>query len=156
MTLEGASVNSVDASGRVALREHVVDDLDGSVILTQGFDQNLLMFSPEQWEEFKKRFTSKDDVMDPDVDDLRRLFIAPATEVELDDRGRIKIPETLRDWAGLKPGQSRAMVLNIDTRWEVWEQERYNQYMSSRRSDLKEFARMRFSRRQREAEDREQ
>ncbi len=156
MTLEGASVNSVDASGRVALREHVVDDLDGSVILTQGFDQNLLMFSPEQWEEFKKRFTSKDDVMDPDVDDLRRLFIAPATEVELDDRGRIKIPETLRDWAGLKPGQSRAMVLNIDTRWEVWEQERYNQYMSSRRSDLKEFARMRFSRRHREAEDREQ
>ena len=146
MTLEGAAVNAVDASGRIALREHLVDALDGTVIVTQGFDQNLLMFSPAQWEEFKKQFTAGDDGMNPDMDDLRRLFIAPATTIDLDDRGRIKIPEALREWAGLKPGQSRAMVMNIDTRWEIWEQAHYNDYLASRRADLKGFARRKFGR----------
>jgi MraZ protein len=143
MDLHGATVNPVDASGRITLREHQVDQLDGSVILTQGFDENLLMFSPAQWPEFVANLRGGDP-MDPDLDDLRRLFLGAAIEVELDDRARIKIPEALREWAGLKPGQSRAMVLNIGTRWEIWNQDRYMTYMSDRRAELKELARRRF------------
>lgn len=143
MDLHGATVNPVDASGRITLRDHQLGELDGSVVLTQGFDENLYMFSPEQWPDFVGRLTGGDP-MDPDMDDLRRLFVGAAVEVELDDRGRMKIPEALREWAGLKPGQSRAMVLNIGTRWEVWEQNRYMNYMSERRADLKQFARRKF------------
>ncbi|MGI5817507.1 MAG: division/cell wall cluster transcriptional repressor MraZ [Armatimonadota bacterium] len=118
-------------------------ELDGHVILTQGFDENIYMFSPEQWPHFAEKLTGGDP-MDPDMDDLRRLFVGAAIEVELDDRGRMKIPEALREWAGLKPGQSKALVLNIGTRWEVWEQRSYMDYMSMRRADLKAFARRRF------------
>ncbi len=145
MHLEGASINSVDASGRIALRDHVIDELNGSVVITLGFDENLLMFAPEQWTEFVMQLEGDDDEMDPDTDDLRRLFLAPATTVELDDRGRVKLPEPLRDWAGLKPGKSRAMVLSIGTRWEIWDQRTYKEYMLSRRGALKDIARRKFS-----------
>ena len=155
MKLEGAAVNSVDASGRITLRESLVDSLDGSVILTQGFDANLLMFSPEQWLVYKKPFTAEEQagaMMDPDMEDLYRLLISPAAEVELDDRGRMKIPEALREWAGLTPGASRVVVLGLDTRWEIWSQEQYKSYMSSRRSELKDFVRGKAGRGSQEAE----
>jgi len=91
MDLHGATVNPVDASGRITLREHQIDELDGSVILTQGFDNNILMLSPEQWPYFVAHLDDGNP-MDPDMDDLRRLFIGGAVEVELDSRGRLKIP----------------------------------------------------------------
>lgn len=143
MDLQGATVNPVDASGRITLRDHQVDQLDGRVVLTQGFDENLYMFSPEQWPHFIEKLDGGNP-MDPDMDDLRRLFVGGAVDVDMDDRGRMKIPEALREWAGLKPGQSKAMVLNIGTRWEVWEQNRYMNYMAERRAALKEFARRKF------------
>ncbi|NLO05679.1 MAG: hypothetical protein GX131_07580 [candidate division WS1 bacterium] len=143
MDMQGATVNPVDASSRITLRDHQVDELDGKVILTQGFDENLYMFSPEQWPQFAEKLGGGEQ-MDPDMDDLRRLFLGAAIEVDLDDRGRMKIPEALRDWAGLTPGQSRAMILNIGTRWEIWEQSRYMAYMADRRAALKEFARRKF------------
>jgi MraZ protein len=143
MDLQGATVNPVDASGRITLREHQVDQLDGRVILTMGMDENVYMFSPEQWPGFVSRLTDGDP-MDPEMDDLLRLFVGGAVEVELDDRSRMKIPEQLREWAGLKPGQSRSVVMNLGNRWEVWEDSRYRDYMASRRADIKEFARRKF------------
>lgn len=143
MNLHGATVNPVDASGRITLREHQVDQLDGRVVLTQGFDNNIYMLTPEQWPHFIENL-SGGNPMDPDMDDLRRLFIGAAVEVELDDRGRMKVPEALRNLSNLKPGQSRAIVLNIGTRWEIWEENSYQSYMAERRAALKEFARNRF------------
>jgi MraZ protein len=143
MDLQGATVNPVDASGRITLREHQVDQLDGRAIISQGLDENIYLFSPEQWQNFVKPLT-EDDSMDPDMDDLRRLFVGGAVDVELDDRSRLKIPEQLREWAGLKPGQSRAIVMNLGNRWEIWLDSAYRQYMASRREDLKQFARRKF------------
>ncbi len=143
MRLEGASVNPVEASGRITLREHQLDELEESVVLTQGFDGNILMMSPEQWGPFRDRLL-EGPLMDPEVDDLRRLFLGAATEVMLDDRGRVKIPEPLRQWAGLAPGRSRARVLNIGTRFEVWEERRYNAYMTRQRPAMKRAAKERF------------
>lgn len=145
MELQGASVNAVDASGRIGLREHQAEALPRSVILTQGFDGNLLLLTGQQWTVFQGRLVSEDP-MDPDADDLRRLFIAPATDVKIDDRGRMKIPEHLREWAGITPGESRVMVLDIGTRYEIWEEGRYREYMSERAEDLKRIARARFGR----------
>lgn len=143
MDLQGATVNSVDASGRITLREHQMDALPRKLVLTQGFDGNLLMLTPQQWTTFQGRLVSEAE-MDPDADDLRRLFIAPATEVTSDDRGRLKIPEHLREWAGLSSGESRAMVLDIGVRYEIWEEGRYREYMAGRAADLKRVARERF------------
>lgn len=143
MELHGSTVNPVDASGRITLREHQLDQLDGTVILTQGFDENIFMFTSEQWEEFRKGLGGSNP-MDPDMDDLRRLFIGGQAQVDLDDRGRMKIPEGLREWANLKPGESRAIVMDLGTRWEIWEAARFKNYMSERKAALKEFARRKF------------
>ncbi len=145
MELQGASVNAVDASGRIALREQQIDALPKSVVLTQGFDNNILVLTEQQWAAFEGRLVNEDP-MDPDADDLRRLFIGPKIGVKIDERGRLKIPEYLREWAGIQPGENRVMVLDIGTRYEIWEEGRYRDYMSGRAEDLKRIARERFGR----------
>ncbi len=140
---QGATVNKVDASGRIALREHQLNELEDSVVLTLGFSGNLVMFTPEQWPELVKQFDS-DSPLDPDANELRRGFIGAAVRVELDDRGRLKIPEALRAAAGLSPGKSRATILNLETNWEIWEQNTYINYMAENRGRLKDLARERF------------
>lgn len=145
MELLGASVNAVDASGRIALREHHVDALPRKVVLTQGYDRNILVLTIQQWNQLQGRLVNEDP-LDPDADDLRRLFIAPATEVTIDERGRLKIPEHLRDWAGIEAGDARVMVLDIGTRYEIWEQSRYHEYMAERAPDIKRMVRERLAR----------
>jgi MraZ protein len=144
MELQGTTVNAVDVSGRIALREHQIDALPKSVVLTQGFDGNILVLTGQQWAAYQGRLIGGD-MMDPDADDLRRLFIAPATEMKIDERGRLKIPEHLREWAGIQPGECRVMVLDIGTRYEIWEEGRYHAYMSGRAEELKRIAREHFS-----------
>lgn len=140
---QGASVNKVDASGRIALRDYQLDELEDSVVLTQRFNGQIVMMSPEQWPDMVKQFDAESQ-LDPDMNDLRRVFIGAAIEVELDDRGRLKIPEALRGAAGLKPGQSRATILSLGTTWEIWEEKQYIEYMEEQREHLKALARQRF------------
>ncbi len=143
MDRHGASVSQVDASGRITLREHHLEQIDGPLTLTQGFNQNILAFTAAQWTEFSKQLESDDDGLDPDLDDLRLLFLGNAIDVEIDDRGRLKIPEHLRETARLKPGTSRARVLYIGSRFEIWDEAHYQEYMAGRALELKEAARQR-------------
>jgi DNA-binding transcriptional regulator/RsmH inhibitor MraZ len=91
MDMQGATVNPVDASSRITLRDHQVDELDGKVILTQGFDENLYMFSPEQWPQFAEKLGGASR-WTRTWTTCAGSFVGAAIEVELDDRGRMKIP----------------------------------------------------------------
>ncbi|MGD9495906.1 MAG: division/cell wall cluster transcriptional repressor MraZ [Armatimonadota bacterium] len=148
MSGQGASLSQVDASGRISLRDYQLDELEDTVILAQGFDRSILMFTEAQWNKFSQALVpEEEEEIDPDLDDLRRLFLGNKAEVDIDDRGRLKIPEGLREWARLMPGSSRVMVLNIGTRFEIWEVGHYQEYMAARAPELKLIARERTRRR---------
>ncbi len=138
MEFTGANISQVDASGRITLRENHLDQIEGKLILTQGFDNQVLAFTEAQWNEFLKLLVPRGDGFDPDGDDLRLLFVGNATEVEIDDRGRLKIPEHLRETAGLQPGTSRARVLWVGTRFEIWDERAYAKFAQRRAAELKQ------------------
>ncbi len=137
---QGVTVHPVDANGRITLKEHQDDALPREVFLTQDLDSCILLMEPGQWKAFSDALEDLPP-LDPDVADLKRLMLAPVVKVRIDKQRRLKLPEALRDWAGLKPGESRTLVLDVGTRLEIWEEERYRSYMGSRAKDLKEVAR---------------
>jgi len=150
---QGATVNPVDASGRITLKEHQDERLPRLVYLTQGLDGCILVLQERERDEIASTLTSLP-LLDPDADDLRRMFLAPCTEVRIDGQRRLKIPEPLRDWAELEPGNSRALLLDLGTRFEIWEEERYRSYMAARAKELKQVTRRLWGRGQsEEAED---
>ena len=55
-----------------------------------------------------------------------RHLIAPAQEVEFDKAGRISIPQSLRDFAGLSRD---CVILGINKYIELWDSKKYQAYL---------------------------
>ncbi len=138
--LQGATVHPVDAHGRMTFKEHQHNVLPRQLYLTQGLDRCIQVLTSHEWEKLAGRLANLPD-FDPDADDLKRVFRSSCAEVIRDDQRRIKLPPALRAWAGLEEANSRALMLDLGTRFEIWEEERYHRYIAERSKDLKEVAR---------------
>ncbi len=66
-----------------------------------------------------------------------RQLIAPAQEVEFDKNGRLSIPQTLREYAGLTKD---CTVLGIAKYVEIWNSDAYKEYLAASEEAFKEAA----------------
>ena len=66
-----------------------------------------------------------------------RSPMAPAQEVELDKAGRLSIPQSLREYAGLSKD---CIILGINRYMELWDSESYKSYLEENEQDLKDAA----------------
>ncbi len=65
---------------------------------------------------------------------LRRL-IAPAQEVEFDKTGRISVPQSLREYAGLSRD---CVILGINKYIELWDSAEYRSYLDETETSFRE------------------
>ena len=66
-----------------------------------------------------------------------RRFIAPAQEVEFDKNGRLSIPQSLREYAGLSKD---CTVLGVDKYIEIWDAVSYKEYLSASEESFRDAA----------------
>jgi len=139
----GATIHSVDASGRLTLKEEHGRRLPEAIYLAQGLDGCVLLMLEQQLDDVKA-VLNQYGILDPDVDDMRRMLLGTCCESKIDGQRRLKLPEALRDWAGIVPGESRALVMDVGTRYEIWEENKYHAYMDSKARELRNVARQLF------------
>ncbi len=60
------------------------------------------------------------------VRDYSRVFFASASDEEPDKQGRITIPLSLREYAGL---QRECVVIGANTRLEIWDAQAWSSYL---------------------------
>jgi MraZ protein len=65
---------------------------------------------------------------------VRYRFIAPAQEIEIDKAGRLAVPQSLRDFAGLTKD---CVILEIGDRIDIWSADRYDAYWDANEEKLK-------------------
>ena len=70
---------------------------------------------------------------------MQRRIIAPAQECEIDKSGRITIPPTLREYAGLG-SKKEAIILGVQKYMELWDVDSYNSYLLDSEDDFLEAA----------------
>lgn len=119
----GQYTHSLDSKGRLIVPARFRDEIDGSVYLTQGFDQNLRMLPEMTFETIYQRVTSMS-TTDPVARQLRRLIFSSAQKVDLDNNGRILIPNYLREVASLG---SEAIIIGVGESIEIWSPEAWEQ-----------------------------
>ena len=118
----GETAINLDAKGRFAIptryRELIDAECGGRLVLTySAFDSGALWLYPtDVWERVR------DDVMglstwDPGHRSLQRRLVGSATPVEPDGSGRVLLPQTLRQVAGL---EKRIVFLGMGKRFEIW------------------------------------
>ena len=94
---------TLDAKGRFLLSAGFKKQLPEEslrFIVNRGFEKCLTLYPPQSWEPLFAKISTLND-FDPKVRAFRRQFLGGASEVEADSAGRLLLPPTLRDVAGL-------------------------------------------------------
>jgi len=117
---------TVDAKGRFLLPGGLKKQLpegEGRFILSRGFEKCLTLYPLKSWEIIIAQISQLND-FDPKVRQFRRQFLGGATEIELDNAGRMLLPASLKEFAGLSKDIILAAALD---RFEIWDAGKYKQ-----------------------------
>ena len=113
----------IDAKGRLIIPARFRELLGEEFILTKGLDGCLSIYPMDAWEAFETKLRALP-LTNKNARTFTRFFVAGATICELDKQGRILVPQTLREFAGLE--KEVVLTGNLD-RIEIWSKEKWSE-----------------------------
>ena len=123
----GANALSLDAKGRLTIPARYRDLLQsccqGRLVATVDQGPCLLLYPQPQWDVLEKQLSGFPNV-DQRTRRMQRLLIGHATECEMDGQGRILLPPTLREFAGL---DKRVMLVGQVNKFELWDEQAWGE-----------------------------
>lgn len=119
LMFRGSSTHTIDSKGRIIVpsrfRDGVGSGDGGGVVITQ-MDGCLPVFPMEKWRGIEEKITSLAQTSHH-MRRFRRIFIGSAQECVPDSQGRILIPPTLREYAGLVRD---IVMVGVGSHFEIW------------------------------------
>lgn len=118
----GSHAVTMDAKGRLAIpariRDQLVADCGGRIVVTAHHEERCLLVYPEpQWQVLAPQIQALPNIQSKSVRKLQRRLLGHAAPLELDGNGRVLLPPTLRDFAGL---DKDLIVAGLGPRLEIW------------------------------------
>ncbi len=126
----GSHAINMDTKGRIAIptrvRELLQESCNGRIVMTAHTENRCLHLFPEpQWEEILPKIEEF-----PTFNKVSRraklLLMGHACPLELDANGRVLLPPTLREYAGL---QKKLMLVGQGKSMELWSDEQFSRYI---------------------------
>lgn len=125
--LTGEYNNTLDEKGRISFPAKLRQQInETTLIVTQALDHCLWLFTQEEWKNLSTKLMESASPFDAKNRLVLRRLVAPAQEVEFDKSGRLSIPQSLREYAGLSKD---CVLLGIDKYVELWDAEAYKNYL---------------------------
>ncbi len=122
--LIGEYNHTIDNKKRLSIPAKMRKDLGEQMILTRGLNNCLFLYPMQQWQKLTDKLGQLS-VGQGDTRSFLRLLFSGASEVTLDQLGRILIPDYLKNYADLK---TKVVIVGVYDRLEVWDEERWNHY----------------------------
>ena len=119
----GEYSHTIDTKGRLIIPSRFREELGETFVVTKGLDGCLFVFSDEEWKAFEIKLKSLP-LTNKNARQFARFFVAGATPCVLDKQGRILLPATLREFAGL---QKDVVLTGMLNRIEIWSKEKWNE-----------------------------
>jgi MraZ protein len=128
VSFTGVHKHSIDAKGRTSLPARFRELLsaqggDKLIVTTHILSDCLVAFTPPGWNALTAA-VAKLPMFDETTMHLTRTFIAPAQEVPVDKLGRVLIPPTLREYAGVVEEVTWA---GVGASIEIWSPQRWDE-----------------------------
>jgi len=121
---QGSHAINMDAKGRLAVpakyRELLASACDGRIVMTAHTEDKCVLVYPEtEWQNILPKIEALP-TFNKAALRAQRLLIGYACTLELDANGRVLVPPTLREYAGL---EKKLMLVGLGKKFELWSEE---------------------------------
>jgi MraZ protein len=127
----GEYTHTIDGKGRLTIPAKFRGMLAAGLVVTRGFDQNLMIFPLDGWKELANRIGERP-MADEDMRAFRRRVFSGAVDLVPDRQGRILMPPYLRDFAGI---DGEVVIAGMYNYLEIWNTEAWTKVRQSIESD---------------------
>jgi MraZ protein len=122
----GITQLSLDAKGRIAIpakyRGELVEQCSGRLVVTADPSRCLLIYPQPAWEPIEQKLSALPS-FNSKTRKLQRLLIGSASDVEMDNAGRILIAPPLRSFASLS---KEVVLVGQGEKFELWDEQQWN------------------------------
>ena len=121
--MRGEYQHNIDAKGRLIFPIKLREALGEHFVIFKGLDNCINVYSQEKWAAFEQQLAA----LPSKARKVQRFFSANF-ECEPDAQGRILIPQTLREYAGLRKDVT---VIGMIDHVEIWDSAAWKAYNGS-------------------------
>jgi MraZ protein len=132
----GQYEHHAEEKGRLSVPKKFRSALAEGAVLSQGLDGCLFLYPKVTWEQLIDKL-SQLPLTRSDARNFTRSLSFGATEVEIDNLGRILIPEYLRQFASIT---GDVIVAGAVDRIEIWDKTKFTAYTAQINSQAEEIA----------------
>ncbi|MEX2537252.1 MAG: division/cell wall cluster transcriptional repressor MraZ [Actinomycetota bacterium] len=132
----GEHRHALDEKGRVIFPARMRDDLGAQVVLQKGIDPCVYVFPPDEWDRQVANVTALPTTK-PEARRYARFFFSQAQGERVDKQGRLTVPQSFREYAGL---QRDVVVVGAGPRIEIWDSTRWDAHRAEAESNVEEFS----------------
>src|SRR5471030_46689 len=121
----------LDAKGRmmipVGLKKQLPEAGDKGLVINRGFEKHLVIYTREEWDRITGELEKKN-AYEKKTREFIRYFTRGASELTLDSAGRVLLPKSLLEYAGIESDVVLACQFN---KIEVWAEAAYNSQLDN-------------------------
>ncbi|HOA18433.1 MAG TPA: division/cell wall cluster transcriptional repressor MraZ [bacterium] len=117
---------NITEGSRIALPKRIRDQIRGNeLILSRGFEKCIFVYDKEDWvTEAKKQVENP--ITDQLTRDLKRYMFSGSVEAVIDVQGRIVLPSSLKEYAGI---DKSTVVIGAGDHIEIWDGENWKKHL---------------------------
>ena len=117
----GEYTHTIDDKGRLTIPSKFRGELASGLIVTRGFDRNLMVYPLSGWQDMAEDIISRP-LGDESMRTFRRRVFSGAVDLTPDKQGRIVVPNYLREFARI---DGEVIVAGMYNYIEVWSVENW-------------------------------
>lgn len=123
--LIGEYTHTIDDKNRVSLPSKFRSLMGKKIVITPGLDQCLFAFTTKEWEKIADKLSENSSMLSADMRSFTRYMFGGAVEAEVDNIGRVLVPDFLRERANLK---TKVVLIGVQNRVEIWNEKSWGDY----------------------------
>jgi MraZ protein len=126
---------TLDAKGRFLLpsgfKKQLPENESIEFFLNRGIEKCLTLYPAKVWEAIYDKVMTRN-YFDGEDRLFQRRFLNGVTKMELDTAGRMLIPSSLKEYAGL---EKDIVLVTMGDRMEIWDKAKHQQFLESLEAD---------------------
>jgi len=126
--LLGTYTPKLDDKGRLLLPAKLRARFNQGLVMTKGQERCIFLMPVDEFARFYEKLKDAP-VTEKEVRDYLRVMLSGASDETPDKQGRISIPQSLREYAGL---DRDVAVIGAGTRVEVWDKAAWDTYIADK------------------------